>query len=203
MTLGTSIFLSVIVLAAVFLFIARKNTWNWRKIFIYPLVIVILIGCSIFAYSLYKDIARPINEFWNISLSDTKPDVKFKKGAPKTIDGSYWVYPYPEYKDNNKMVVKFESDRVVAVFFQGSRFDAPDMAGFNIYSDLEDMVKKYGEPTEVSRSDDELKRIYSFKPYNIMVIFQKGEVNGVGIFSDKPLKYKSQKSDDDGDTEKQ
>jgi membrane protein YdbS with pleckstrin-like domain len=65
MELGTGILLSAVFLGTVALFIATKDRWNWKKIFLWPLGVIVglgVVGGSIaYLYQQYEDRPRKIH----------------------------------------------------------------------------------------------------------------------------------------------
>src|SRR5215471_21450216 len=98
MSLGTSIFLSSLVLAFVALFIATKDRWSWKKIILWPFAGLILIASGSWVYSTIEARPKIQTSFWDIPLGATEGDVKFLKGAPdamsKTKDKDTWEYVF-------------------------------------------------------------------------------------------------------------
>ena len=98
MELGTGIFLSAVFLGTVGLFVATKDRWNWKKIFLWPLGVIVglgIVGGSIaYLYRQHEDRPRKLTELWGVSLNDSTGDVKFKKGKPpwRMDDGDLWIY---------------------------------------------------------------------------------------------------------------
>jgi outer membrane protein assembly factor BamE (lipoprotein component of BamABCDE complex) len=98
MSLGTSIFLSSLVLAFVALFIATKDRWSWKKIILWPLAGLILIASGLWAYSTIQGHPKVQTSFWDIPLGATEGDVRFLKGAPNVVpkskDQDAWEYVF-------------------------------------------------------------------------------------------------------------
>jgi hypothetical protein len=68
------------------------------------------------------------------------------------------------------------------VLYSGERIYAPSLPGISVYDTLHALSEKLGPPSSVSHSKDELRRMYSFEKYNIVVEFVKNEVVALGIF---------------------
>ena len=181
MELGTGIFLSAVFLGTVALFVATKDRWNWKKIFLWPLAIIFGIGIVggfiAYLYDAYEDRPAKITELWGISLNDSMADVKFKKGEPKERqdDNELWLYEGP-------YAVFFKNERVQSVAYFGPMYNAPTLKGFNHYDTLQEIETKLGPPSYISRSKDELQRAYSFDKFNILVHFKQGEMSLIGIY---------------------
>lgn len=187
MELGTGVFLSAVFLGTVALFIATKDRWNWKKILLWPLAVIVglaVIGGSIaYIYQQYKDHPRKLTELWGISLNDTAGDVKFKKGEPtRRLDNDLWVYrPYQTIEGD--YVVYFKNDRVSSVIYFGPMHNGPSVQGVGHYDSPQELDAKLGLPSYVSRSKDELRRAYSYEKFNIVVHFEEGKMSALGIYN--------------------
>ncbi|MSP52190.1 MAG: hypothetical protein EXQ91_07350, partial [Alphaproteobacteria bacterium] len=86
MELGTAILLSAVFLGMVALFIATKDRWNWKKLFLWPFTILLelsVIGVVGYLVLLYwEDLPRKELGLWGIRLGASFADVKFAKGEP-------------------------------------------------------------------------------------------------------------------------
>jgi hypothetical protein len=87
MDIGTGIFLSSLVLASLALFAFTKDRWPWRRIFLWPLLIVL--GLSILGFSVYyifrayESRPKPVTEFKGFKLGEKFSDAVFRHGLPK------------------------------------------------------------------------------------------------------------------------
>lgn len=198
MELGTGIFLSAIFLGTVALFIATKDRWNWKKILLWPIGVIValaVVGGSItYLYQQYEDRPRKLNELWGISLTDTANDVKFKKGEPTTrLDNDLWVYrPYQTREGD--YVVYFKNDRVRSIVYFGPMYDGPSVHGVGHYDSPQELDEKLGPPSYVSRSKDELRRAYSYEKFNVVVHFESGKMSALGIYDSAsgPFRFKEE-----------
>lgn len=198
MELGTGILFSAIFLGTIALFIATKDRWNWKKIILWPLGIVVgvaVIGGSIgYFYQQHESRPRKLNELWEISLNDSLVDVKFKKGEPTTqLDNDFWIYQ-PSQTSDVSYVVYFKNNRVTSVMYFGPMYSAPYIHGVGHYDSLQELETKLGQPSFVSRSKDELRRAYSFEKFNIVVQFKAGTVSAIGIYDPAtgPFRFKEE-----------
>lgn len=84
MELGTGVFLSAVFLGTVALFIATKDRWNWKKIFLWPLAVVVVLslvgGIVAYAYKQYEERPKVPSEFKGIQLGEKFQDAIFKHG---------------------------------------------------------------------------------------------------------------------------
>ena len=197
MELGTGVFLSAVLLGTVALFIATKDRWNWKKILLWPVGIILALsvigGIVGYVYTQYEEQPRKLTSLWDIPLGASIADVKFMKGLPgHQYDGDTWIYRARSYADDSNYIVRFRDGRVRIVAYQGPKYNGPHINGFDQYSTPETVEKKLGPPSNVSYSEDGLKRLYSFERYNIMVEFARNEVIFYGVYDSGtgPIEYK-------------
>ena len=201
MELGTGIFLSVVFLGTVVLYIATKDRWNWKKIFLWPLGVTVgfgVVGASItYLYLQYEDRPRKLTELWGVSLKDSAGDVKFKKGEPtRRPDNDLWVYrPYATIE--GEYLVYFKNDRVISVVYFGPMHNGPSLHGVEPYDSPQKLDARLGPPSYVSRAKDELRRAYSYEKFNIVVHFAEGSMSALGIYDPTTLTFKF-KGESDG-----
>lgn len=212
MSVGTGIFLSSIVAAALFLFLRTRDRWNWKKIAIWFAIIVIAVPAAVsglmYSYALWQAQPQRQNEFWGVSLQDTEEDVKFKKGVAsdtpnQKIGTPQWVYalnsngsiiPKINKGDIASQVylVRFAARRVRYVLcIAGDLPTIPKLGGIGSRSSLDDIEETLGQPTYVSRFSDETERWYSFDRYNVAFAFKQGRMSGVGVYdpSSGPVRF--------------
>lgn len=200
MELGTGIFLSAIFLSTVALFIATKDRWNWKKIFLWPLGAIVglgVVGGSIaYLYQQYEDRPRKLTELWGVSLNDSAGDVKFKKGEPtRRLDNDLWLYrPYETIEGD--YVVYFKNDRVRSVMYFGPMHNGPSLQGVGHYDSQQELDAKLGPPSYVSRAKDELRRAYSYEEFNIVVHFAEGKMSALGIYDPTTGAFKFKEESD-------
>lgn len=190
MELGTSIFLSSLVLSVVALFIATKDRWNWRRIFLWPVAVLLVAGLAtglaIYISDSEEQGPPVLSGLWGVSLGTTEADVLFQKGEPlnkiesDSIPGKTyeWVYFY-RGDFGNQVRVRFVDGKVTAVLYYGK---PPDSMGINRYATLSVLESSLGPATHIWRSADELSRWYSFDPFRTAVLFSKGEILGFGVY---------------------
>jgi hypothetical protein len=202
MNLGTSIFLSSVVLALAAIFIATKDRWNWKKIILWPLTIVILIAIVVFAYNAIPQRPKKETSFWEIPLGATEADVRFLKGEPTkkygdtwsyvTYDsgGSQWQYMYRMQFKNAKFYLTYYAATPNYLY-------GPEIQGIKLRYSLEQILQKFGTPSQVSTSEDGLSRLYSFNEYGVAFELKANRVVGFGVFDTtvvpKGIEYISEK----------
>lgn len=93
MELGTGIFLSAVFLGIVALYIATKDRWNWKKILLWPLAVVVVLssvgGIVAYAYKKYEERPKVQVEFNGIKLGDQFQDVVFRHGKLERLSTQF------------------------------------------------------------------------------------------------------------------
>ena len=87
MSVGLSIFLSVLLISSIYLFQKFPNTRKWIKIFFLVIIILPLIALLLgYFYNLYTDYEnkkpQQVTEYNQIKLADTLENVRFTEGIP-------------------------------------------------------------------------------------------------------------------------
>lgn len=196
MTLGTGVLLSSLVLGLVWLYVVTRDRWKWKKIVLRSLAfavgLALITGAGTYAYITYQDRPQVADSLWDIRLGITRSDVKFAKGEPSSaekdnpsIKDSTWFY-----KANDVAYgIYFKDDKVARVAAIGKRSSLPSLPGLTLYETLDTITEKLGAPAYISRSKNELKRIYSFPKFNLALGIERGEVNMVvvGVTDDWPV----------------
>ena len=205
MDIGTGIFLASLVLGAVGLFVATKDRWNWKKIFLWPLAVLVatfaIVSAGNYAYDLYKnrtEAPKKQTSLWEISLQATPADVKFAKGDPQSKIEDAWRYAL-DISDEEKgsYIVGFKDGKVRYIVFHGRPEHAPTISGVSPNSSLTEIEQLLGKPSNVSHSKDELQRVYSFDRFNFVATFSKNKIYGLGIYDPTtgPIKFKESSSE--------
>ena len=185
MSLGLGIFLSALFLGIVALFIATKDRWNWKKIILWPLSIILglaILG-GLIAYIYLKIPSKPkIQEaFWGISLDTDQSDIKFLKGPPSTVyDNGDWKY---DVGHGGSYVIRFaEEGEIGTITYYGSdRYYSPTLQKIKKDSNTSEILDLFGEPSHISNSLDDLGRIYSYDGYHVFFHLARDKVISYGI----------------------
>ncbi len=204
MELGTSIFLSALVVASAVLYVGTKDRWNWRKIVLWPALAVLVVSVlgGGYAYFEYERQNRPQQQLqlWDVALGDSPADVKFKKGEPLTSESTsvsvseaaagdaktsvVWVYPVSGDSEA-RYQVQFRSGRVWRVMYVGDDLSAPQIPGVPAFLSLTKLEAALGPPSSIVRSPDDLTRIYVYEHLNLFFGISAGVVEARGVFDPK------------------
>lgn len=219
MILGLAILVFILIIVLILLFvykrkaspetidIATKSTGEFRKI----LIVVLILGSSIYAYLKFTD--RPVipKDFIGIVFGMTKDEVLYVMGKPeKTIkfDGknivsqelinisaydkkeNHWYYKYSThgvnifYDDKNEKVYQVSCNLIEDRFSVGVTYCETN--GVGLGSKEERIIDILGTPDEV-RFSDGLKFV-SYKKFNTTFTLNKKEVAQIVVSSpDKKL----------------
>jgi hypothetical protein len=188
MTVGEGIFYSALLFSFVFLYVSTKDRWNWKKLIVWVIgglvAVSILLGVGLYLYLRTDDRPRKEMAFWGVPLGAPKSDVKFLKGEPRpSSDEDYWTYVDVDGNKESSYSVNFVDGKVDFVLFRGSSLYAPSIQGISDYSNQEAIKTKFGEPTLVSRSKDETRRLLSYSQYNVAFVLRENRVIALGIFN--------------------
>jgi hypothetical protein len=201
MELGTAVFLSAVLLSLVGLYAATKDRWNWKKVFLWLLGVLVtlaaLAGGGVYIYTLIESRPKPQTSFWNIPLNATEADVKFLKGEPTKREDVTWTYETKQVQsDPYYYVVQFEkSGKLRFVMYYGAGLYMPFVQGISSYSSQEAVVEKFGPPTYTSTSKDGLRRILSYSAYNLFFGLRQNRVESLGMYdgTGRPLQFSDDK----------
>jgi hypothetical protein len=205
MSLGTSVFMSAVLLSIVVLFIATKDRWNWKKLaswlFGVAVAVPLVAVLGLYAYSYIAELPKAQLFFWDIPLGATESDVKFFKGAPTEIpDKDHWVYKEEKNRssdDKLQYLVEFKEGKVrsVLVFTSSHFLYAPELQGIRHGASQQQVIEKFGSPSHVSISEDDLTRILSFEQFNLVFFLRENRVVAYSMYDPKfgPLRYAKEK----------
>lgn len=210
MTVGTGIFLASIVLAVTALFMITRDRWNWAKgLKRISIGSALLIGVLVAAYfawdrvQQFADRPKPLQEFVGIKLGASQSDVKFLKGLPDvtctdsvTPGWSLWGYKLATDSTSSAhtyLMVRFMEPigawAISAFAFGQSLTGAPSLDHVDEYSSLESINQRFGPPSNIRPSEDQLSRDYLYRRFNLHVTFAQGRVTEYGINHPKKPDY--------------
>lgn len=191
MTLGTGVFLAAIVMSLTALFIATKDRWNWKKIILWPIGLLLLAALVIggmLAYENWKTTNSDItwdkpslhDSFWGIALGTKPEDVLFRKGKPTAKKDDTWIYA-PEHSDSKHQII-FENGGVAVIVFYGDDYRAEKLDGRGLDDSAELIIMFYGEPTRITTREEGAHRLYCYDNYQVFFSLKEGKVVAYGVY---------------------
>ena len=189
MKLGDSIFLSSIFFSIIIIFIFTKDRWNWKKIVIRCLTLLFIIS-FIVALSYYivlkiGNTPKVQKGFWGISLDMDQEDIRFFKGNPTKIDNEQWYYKI----DSKVYSIIYFGDKCTVE--SNGQYIEICLQGMGHHSHYADIIQKFGEPSNISKSKYGLSKLLFYRKYNLSFGLSEGKVYSWGI-SKESLEYSDQ-----------
>jgi hypothetical protein len=152
------------------------------------------------------------DSFAGISIDMNKRDVKFLKGAPDKIEGQTWIYKIQDVSYVDSYRITFHGDKIRSILYFGhdsllpkggtakgwtlrdvfeemeeekirSFEGTPILQGIEHYSSLEAVQSKFGKPSHISESDDQLMRLHNYVDYHVCFLLEKSRVCAYGIYN--------------------
>lgn len=159
---------------------------------LYSLTLLLIITISIFIASLYfnnyweDDRVRVITELQGVKLGWSKDEVYFRKGEPTSVDITSIdvVEGKFTYLDYGATGVWLKNDKVVKVIYvcQDDNYSYEKVGGISCDSDVDRVIKQYGESKDLAISEDKLSRIYNYPKYNLAFGLSKSKIEVLAIF---------------------
>lgn len=203
MSVGTGIFLSSIFLGFIILFVFTKDRWKWKKIALWTVgVLVSLVG--VFAGWIYVDsylsgLPKLQQAYWDIPIAAKKGDVRLLKGKPSQ--------ELQELEDRNPTLVytsggasywaAFKGDSLIFVACTAEdSWRCERLQGIGIGDSYREIKDKFGEPSHISISSDELTRMVSYEDYGVFFSLSANKVEVFGMYQPSfgPMEF-AQKDD--------
>ena len=162
----------------------------------WPLAALILIAAGLWIYNTIEQRPKVQTTFWDIRIGATEGDVKFLKGSPSdgpiNKDRDEWVYVFEGSTLRDRATnewdsiyrIRFKGGKVYLVEYRTrpNRAYGPGIQGIDIGDSLETITQKFGPPSHVSVSKDELSRVFSFNKYQVVFELKENRVFGYGVF---------------------
>lgn len=191
--------LTIFILTSIFILLSLCGFYflikNWSKfhvtlfgkvlklIYILILLIAITVSGSIAYLTLNdywdNDRLRIVNELKGFRLGWSKDEVYFRKGEPTTVDVKNDITVYLNYGSTR---VYLENNKVVKVHYVCNEDEYEKVGGVSCNSDIDRVIKLYGEPKDIAISNDKLSRIYNYPRYNLAFLLTKSKVEMLAIF---------------------
>ena len=201
MSVGTGIFLSSVLLGVIVLFVFTKDRWKWKNIIFWTagafvsLVGVLLGWVHVDSYLSSRPKLQQV--YWDIPITAKRGDVRFTKGEPHKADkdpDSRWTYDVSEAAT---YWVAFKGDALHYVVCAAVRaWDCESVQGIQIGDSYQEIVGKFGEPSAVSISNDELTRIVSYDEHGVFFTLAANKVEALGMYHPDfgPIRFKTAKN---------
>lgn len=193
MDVGTGIFFGTTFLGIILLYLYTRDRWKWRMIAVRTMLGVAalsgVVAISVFGYSAYEARVIAVTDFMGLKLSDTKADIKFKKGPSLHNSEALWAF---RDKDGKwETLVRFRNDKVRWIAYVGDCTYCNNLNGLGVGTTYDRLLEKLGKPTFISTSNDGLKRLVSFAETNQFFQLAEGKVFGFGIYDPAigPVEY--------------
>ncbi len=154
---------------------------------LYSLTLLLIITISIIIASLSfnkyweGDRVRVITELQGVKLGWSKDEVYFRKGEPASVDIVKGEFTYLVY---GAIRVGLKNDKVVKVIYvcQDDNYSYEKVGGISCDSDVDRVIKQYGESKDLKISEDKLSRFYNYPKYNLAFGLSKSKVEALAIF---------------------
>lgn len=206
MTTGEGIFWGLAFVGLIWLYVATKDRWKWKRIMkwigIVLLIPIVCLGVWAGWEKWVESQPRIELSLYEINVGQSMDDVIYKKGKPdkeevncptgktECAGEARWFY----ITDDITYIVSFEQSKVrwiSAHLRDGKRYALPNFRGLSNYSGQAEVEELYGPPTKVSVSADKTRRLVSFVKYAVFFTFEKDEIISVGVMTPmgKPLSF--------------
>lgn len=208
MSLGTSIFLSSLLLGLIYLYIKTKEDWDWKKIFIVIasiigiLVVVILIAVywdKVFTkssdFDARKDYSGVIRSYQGVAIGEKLSDIQFKFGKLEEIQSTkkdddnsiYWV------EEKFLVFISNKSNKVDFIVALCEKGVAEKFNGIGCNDAGERLEKTFGNNLKIQcnvagDSANRYTRVYDVPKYATRYYLEKNKVESILIYGDE---YKS------------
>ena len=80
-------------------------------------------------------------------------------------------------------VVSFKGGKVDAVQYIGPPLNAASIQGISGYGDYATIKERFGEPTLISRSEDDTARMLSYAQYNLVFVLRRSAIESLGYLT--------------------
>jgi len=194
MTLGLGIFLSSLFLGVIYLFVATKDRWNWKKIlFIWPLYFVLVVGViggtGFYIYNQYENKPKAYDTYLDIPLNATENDLIFIKGDGYDVkqydsDKNNIYIRYQEDKENEYTHnIRLKEGKVWRIScFSNRSYDCPPINKISLKYKISEVEERLGKPDYESSSDDSTERLWIYEKLNLYMNLKQGKIKTIGIF---------------------
>jgi hypothetical protein len=194
--IGTGIFSGLAFVGLVWLYVATRERWRWRRLIVWGGVLVALPAAAFVGWLYLADYRESLPQlqesFWELQPGITTHEVLFRKGEPQQKSDDYWVYTR---KDEGVFylvgVGSGKVQHVLALTHDGNRMYLPSMQGISNHSTQDEVERKFGKPDAVSVFKDQTRRQLSYMKYGVAFELERNRVISLGVIDrhGKPLAY--------------
>lgn len=179
MSLGTSILLIAIfggILYAIYK-INQKRKWKLvLKISAVIVLLIVVISAGIWGYYWYQDRPHVASTLGKVSLGMSPVEVTLELGKPteEIIDEENQKrYLYKDYSGLRYIIVFDQVDKASLICTEEYYYE---IFGLGVYDSEEKIIKKLGEPTNVSINESGTSKFISYSQYKVAFDIEKGDV---------------------------
>jgi hypothetical protein len=207
MSIGTSIFLSALLLGLIYLFLKTRNDWNWRKILIITTVIaalaMVIILITIFWDEWFKKsneveaekkYSGVIQSYQGVSLGENIANLEFKYGRLKPQGKTLGNVPiYTIEAKPNLVIYKNQSSDLVDFLGVDCTGSKDSFNGIKCGMNSDELLKQHGDkvkvwcPKELAKDEDPY-RVYDITEFGTRFILSKNQVVHIRIFKPNEMK---------------
>lgn len=186
MSLGTSIILIAIFGGTLYAIYKVNQKHKWKlvlKVLGGIVLLISLISAGVGGYYWYKNLPHEVSTLGKISLGMSPVEVTLKLGIPTSgheedETASTKSYLYKGYSTIQYIILFDENDRAALICSQEYY---NEVFGLGVYDDEEKIIKKLGEPTNVSINETGTSKMISYSQYKVAFDIEKGDVKTVCV----------------------
>ncbi len=199
MDIGTGIFFGLVFLGLVWLYVATRDRWRWKRIIIWFSVLVSLPiagGGGWLWFDNYRE-SKPRFEgvFWDLRPGMGLDELAFRKGEPKEKNENYWLYAGDGADVAHVVSLRNGKVRAIeAIAREGKAYALPTLQGISRFSSQEEIENKFGAPDAISIAKGGARRMLSFLRYGLVFVLEKNQVVALGVLdpSEGALRYREE-----------
>lgn len=175
MDIGTGIFLGCVFIGIVYLFIKTKDTWRWKRFFIWSLIIPIAlftVVCICDAVSDYfRDKPAVISSIDGISVGDKLSDTLFKNGSLSKIVTKDPSDKEESYMDESTYVASLNGKVIrIGHACNNNTTDYTDLNSIRCNNDSDDIINKFGQENVrilCTRNKNNVEKALNMRAYDV------------------------------------
>ena len=183
MTIAALALAILLLIALALLYISTERSWDWRIIIICTAGIIVFALVGFFSYDQLFNRTSAQTGYWELTLGESKSDVKFKKGEPsEKLSEQSWLYLDRDRNHRIGFDANNQIESIVVIPNREYMYIKP-ILGIDSSTTPDDLVKRLGEPEKIESSADLLTRTYRYDALQLVVVFAKQRVIELGIYT--------------------